>query len=199
MMTSKRIRIAAAITLFVIISGLLFEKNRNTNITAPTETSSGLSAEQENDRDEGLRIIKSYVTAYNSYRLGDVSNLTTLYPIMCDSLVSQEKARAETISQKYADFKEYVTVESEIDGATVKSYSAEKISAEVAITKNTLDGAFLPDPSGIPGSFMTVDRNGQAFTGAKADMISSSIMEIYAITAIKQSSQWMICESNKIN
>lgn len=203
-MNPKTVKISAALALalalFVIITaGLLYNFNKNKLTTkTPAKTTTGesnLSAQDQSDQEEGKRVMQSFTLTYNSYRMGDTSNITSLYPVMCAELAAAEKTKAEELQKKFTDYHEYITVESQDTQTVVESYDENKIIAEVSIEKITWNGALAPDDS---DKFNLLDRNGQKYSGTKNDLIDKTVTEVYRVTGVKESSDWKVCEFQKI-
>ena len=199
-METKLIKIAATIALFVIGVSLLSYKGKNDPIPAATpqaKIESNPSAENQNDQAEGKRILERFVVSYNSYRFGDASNIILLYPVMCKSLETSEKAKVAILQRQFSTYDDYVTAESQSRRSEVESYDTNEIVMKITIEKITLNGAFIPNKSGTGGSY--VDKNGQPYTGGKNDLIEKTETETYRVTGIKESSDWKVCEFQKIN
>lgn len=201
-MNPKTVKISAALALalFVIITaGLLYNFNKNKlTTTTPTKTTTGesnLSAQDQSDQEEGKRVMKSFTLTYNSYRMGDTSNITSLYPVMCAGLATAERTKAEALQKKFTDYHEYITVESQDTQTVMESYDENKIIVEVSIEKITWNGALAPDDS---DKFNLLDRNGQKYSGTKNDLIDKTVTEVYRVTGVKESSDWKVCEFQKI-
>ncbi|MDD3006864.1 MAG: hypothetical protein PHX30_04780 [Candidatus Pacebacteria bacterium] len=201
-MTPKAIKTFALLALLVITAEVLSGFNKNKlSATTPTKTldESNLSAQDQSDQEEGKRIMKSFILAYNSYRMGETSNLISLYPVMCAKLETTEKTKEETLRENFSDYDKYVTVESQDKKTTIESYDENKIVVEVTIEKVTWNGAIVPDPAGESNKYKMIDQNGQVYSGDKDDLIEKIATETYRITGIKEASDWKVCEFQKIN
>lgn len=199
-MQTKLIKVAAIIALFVIGASLLSYKGKNdsaSTATPQTKTESNPSAEDQNDQAEGKRVLERFIVSYNSYRFGDTSNIILLYPVMCKSLETSEKAKVEILQRQFSTYDDYVSTETQSKKSEVESYTEDKMIIKVTIEKTTLNGAFIPNKNGTSGSY--VDKNGQTYTGSKNSLIEKTETETYRVTGIKESSDWKVCEFQKIN
>jgi len=202
-MESKLLKIIAAVSLFVIISGSVsfWKENRYESPAVAPETTTepaNLDASEENDRAEGERVMRSFLAAYNSFRYGDVSNIVALYPSMCTELQAAEETRANNLRQQFKNFQEYVTVEGHIKESEVESYDENKNVVRIVIEKITWNGAILPDDNKA-GTYKLVNREGQTYKGDKYDLKEKITKETYKVTGIKEMSEWKECEYKKID
>jgi hypothetical protein len=203
-MKSKLLKIAALIALFVILSGLVTirpdDSSDPSSSTADNSTGeAGLDADQESDRSEGERVMRSFTSTYNSYRYGDVSNIIALYPNMCTNLEIAEKARVENLQKNFGNFQGYVTAESQVKESEVKSYDENNIVVRVVIEKITWNGALLPDAGKAAGAYKLVDKDGQPYAGDKYDLKTGTVTEIYKVTGVKEMAEWKVCGFEKVN
>lgn len=199
-MRTKLIKAAAIIALFVIGASLLSYKGKDrpaSTATPQIKTESNPSAQDQNDQAEGKRILERFIVNYNSYRFGDTSNIILLYPVMCKSLETSEKAKVEILQRRFSTYDDYVSTEAQSKKSEVKSYDEGRIVMEITIEKITLNGAFISSKNGNFGGY--VDKNGQTYAGSKNDLIAKTETETYRVTGIKESSDWKVCEFQKIN
>lgn len=203
-MKSTSLKIVALIALFVILSGLVtIRPDDFSGISSGTKSTStgeaGLDGDEESDRSEGERVMRSFTSTYNSYRYGDVSNIIALYPNMCTDLEIAEQARVENLQKTFKDFSGYVTVESQIKKSEVKSYDENGIVVRVVIEKITWNGALLPDTGKGAGAYKLVNKDGQSFAGDKYDLKAGMVTETYEVTGVKEMAEWKVCGFEKVN
>jgi len=200
-MESKIIKAAAIIALLVILISLIWGLGKEDKPASKPQNvrTEDTQSQDDSDKKEGIRVAESFVSTYNTYRIGDVSNITALYPVMCSSLAASEKTKAEDLKVRYANYAKYVSAESQVTKSEVESYDEEKIVVIVTNQKTSLEGATIADRSGEELVYKLLDKNGNEYRGNKSDLVRGVATETYRVTGIKESSQWKICELQKIN
>ena len=200
---SKITKAVAAITLFVIISGLIFSRtgeNRRNSLHNPEPESSAEDVEIAQRKEEGKRFLESFLVAYNSYRIGDTSNIENLYSFMEAEMLIQEKEKVARLKKNYKEYEEFRSVEAEIQSTSIESYEQEILILQTTIKKTALNGAFVPDPEGDENDgFILLDRNGTVYSGGIEDLKEKEEMETYRITGSDGSGSWKVSEVQKIN
>ncbi len=197
-------KLTALTALFVILSNLVTVRPGDPSAPASgtpdiSAEENALGADRESDKDEGERIMRSFISAYNSYRRGDVSNITSLYPAMCAEMEVSEKAKADSLRKQFADYREYATVESQIKESRVKSYDENRIVVRVIIEKITWNGALLPQAGKEAGKYELVDKDGRPFSGDKYELKTEKETEAYEVTGIKEMAEWKVCGFEKVS
>lgn len=198
---AKLIKIIILVIICAIILVWFLSKNRKQEDSASLPAiQNNQSAQDKQDIEEGTRFAESFLTVYNSYRVGDTSNIEFLYDSMSTDMQAQEKERVAKLKTTFAGFQGYRTIESKIQQTETESFGDNRLILKITIEKNTIDGAFLPDPEGdINDAFVLVDRNGAKYSGSTEDLTISKQTEIYKVVSILETGDWKIIEVQKIN
>ncbi|MFA7169240.1 MAG: hypothetical protein WC178_00060 [Candidatus Paceibacterota bacterium] len=206
MKENKHIKVIATITLFVIISGLIFFQDRKKeSLPEKNIPEQSLQTDQENieidqEQQEGKRFLESFILTYNSYQLGNVSNIESLYNFMSISLQKREKEKVARLKKTFGDYQGFLTVDSTTQQTIIESYEENKLTATVIIEKRTIEGAFVPGPEGNErDGFILVDKNGAKYEGNEENLLQSKKLETFRVIGKKESDNWIIEEFQKVN
>lgn len=196
-------KMIALVTLFVVLVGLVTWQKSGPSADSPTPAPATNipeeSAEMKQSREEGQRLLESFLTTYNSYRLGDTSNLESLYGSMSPEMLTREQAKVARLRQAPATA-EYVTVESRVRQTELESSTAEELVLRITIEKTTSGGAYLPDPAGdADDSYILVDRYGAKFEGEADDLVLEKKDQTYRVTGNRKTGDWQVSEVQIIN
>lgn len=211
MKNPKLLKIVAAITLLVILAGLIYSKTggkvqnpavqkQETNQQTTENNNQPQTIEDKQSQEEGKRFLESFLVTYNSYRLGDASNVESLYPSMSADMLANEKEKVKKLKDDYGNYKGYITVQSEMKDSQIESADANAITLKVVLEESTIDGAFVPDPdSDKPDAMILVDRIGSRYSGNVSDLVSKKTLETFRIVGVKESDDWKVKEVQKIS
>lgn len=200
----KIMKAATIVTLFVIFSGMILSKQTHRTEYSPeslqqqTEDEENIQDAQE--REEGKRLLESFLITYNSYRLGDMSNIESLYSSMDEEMAKKEKEKVARLKKEYAAYKEFITVESNLKNSKIINYEKERLTLQISIEKTIIEGAFVPDPLGNENDgFVLIGKNGVIYEGSIKDLMKSPAEEIFTITGSRESGNWKISEIQKVS
>lgn len=172
--------------LAILLVGFTFFRKENNK-----EDNTDSTPEQINviEKQKAENILSNFAIKYNSYTIGDFSNIESLYDLMTSELKKIEMVKVEEIRKQETE--EKITVKSEFKGSNTIDFSENRIIANIVLSKQTYNGAFVADP-GNPNQKILIDKNGQRYEKDFSTLLAGKDLIFIQLTGIKENGEWKI-------